>query len=625
LLNFPSVHYSPNRLFIYISLFGSLTLSGSLTPLFGGESPESDRREPFLAEEVTVTAARPPIFASELSRTVRVISREEIERAPVASIADLLGYVLGADLQTRGPNGAQSDLSLRGASYEQTLVLVDGVRLSDPQTGHHQLNLPFGVSDIERVEVLYGHGSRLYGPGALGGVVNIITRRGSGKSASVKLEAGDFHLLRGEATASAPAWGLQHSVSVIRQTSGDYIRSSELDLRGASYRTSGTFGKHTLSLSTGWQDKRFGAATFYSAAFPLQWEATETRFVSLKDEWQHNGWMLSPRISWRGHSDEYLLDRTRPTFYRNYHETDVYEAELSAGRTSKLGVTSASVEYGEENMTSTSLHNHNRTRWGASVEQRLVNLGKFDVTVGAAGYGYSDWGFKLYPGVDVGCQIAQSFRVFATAGGAFRPPTFTDLYYDSPANKGNPNLKPESATSWETGAAWDAAGQRATLSYFHRSGRDVIDWARALPADPWRVMNIAKLETDGVEGNYVVNPSIWLGKSPFERFEAGVSYISSARDFQGLTSKYALAYPRKQATLRVDHRLPWGVTASWFERYKQRLGGKGYAVTDLKTSRQFGAWEYSLSATNLFDQPYQEVAGVPMPGRWVKAGVEFKI
>jgi len=576
-------------------------------------------------DEVVVTAARSPIVSSELARTVRVIRRSEIERAPVSSVSDLIGYALGVDLQTRGPNGAQADLALRGSSFEQALVLLNGIRMSDPQTGHHQLNLPVSLVDVERVEILYGHGSRLYGSCAIGGVVNIITRKMNGLDALVNLEAGDYGLIGGTASLSVPADRVQHSITIERRIAGNYVPSSELDLRGGSYGASARLGTHSLSLRTGWQDKRFGASTFYSNTYPMEWEATETKFACLADQWQSGLWRVDSRLSWRGHHDEYILDRTRPTFYHNNHKTKVIETTIFVERSSEIGVTTGSIEFGDERIESSSLKNHHRERWGVSLEQLFIQINKFQIVAGVSGYGYSDWDFEVYPGIDVACMLSNSLRLYGTTGGSFRVPTYTDLYYDSPANKGNPNLKPESVVSWELGAAWSKGEQRLGVCYYHRSGKDIIDWAREFPADPWRTMNVTNLETDGLETTISADPRALLAWSRAHRIELGFSMISSVSNFGGLISKYVQVYPRRQASLKLDHTLPGNAEASWFIKYKQITGRKSYAVTDLRLARPFGHIEIYALVNNCFNNSYEEIAFIPMPGRWIKAGLNWKL
>ncbi|HMA87091.1 MAG TPA: TonB-dependent receptor plug domain-containing protein, partial [Desulfosalsimonadaceae bacterium] len=127
-------------------------------------------------DPVVVTGSHAPARLSEYGVSVSVITREDIAVLPADNFTDVLEHVNGVDVRQRGAGGVQTDIGIRGASFEQTLIMVDGVAISDPQTGHHNMNLPVTLSDIERIEVVKGPAARIYGPNAMGGVINIITR-----------------------------------------------------------------------------------------------------------------------------------------------------------------------------------------------------------------------------------------------------------------------------------------------------------------------------------------------------------------------------------------------------------------------------------------------------------------
>ncbi|MGE5410295.1 MAG: TonB-dependent receptor, partial [Clostridiales bacterium] len=153
-------------------LFFSLTLL-SLIPNFLQAQEEPDDEETIITDDVIVTAKKIPVLTLESVKNVLVISSEELQNVPAENIQDILGYCTGIDVKKRGPGGVQADISIRGGSFEQTLILIDGVKLSDPQTGHNSLNLPINMEDIERIEVLKGQASNIYGSNALSGVINI--------------------------------------------------------------------------------------------------------------------------------------------------------------------------------------------------------------------------------------------------------------------------------------------------------------------------------------------------------------------------------------------------------------------------------------------------------------------
>ena len=129
-------------------------------------------------DEVEVTASRAPIALNQATKIVTVIPAQEIAAAPVTSIQDLLEYAAGVDVRQRGEGGTQADISIRGGTFDQIAVLLNGINLSNPQTGHYSFDIPVNLSDIERIEVISGPSSRVFGASAFAGAINIITKSG---------------------------------------------------------------------------------------------------------------------------------------------------------------------------------------------------------------------------------------------------------------------------------------------------------------------------------------------------------------------------------------------------------------------------------------------------------------
>jgi len=188
------------------------------------------------ADTVVVTASADPVPFDSLARTVTVLTRDEIRSLPVRSLAELLDYTAAVDVRSRGPYGVQADFSIRGSSYSQVLVLVDGVRINDSQTAHHNADLPIALEDIERIEILSGPGSALYGADAFGGTINIITARdGSGFRASGL--AGQFGTFEGSARLSVGRGGFRQSLSIFGSRSAGFM--FDRDYRTAGFHAGG--------------------------------------------------------------------------------------------------------------------------------------------------------------------------------------------------------------------------------------------------------------------------------------------------------------------------------------------------------------------------------------------------
>ncbi len=578
--------------------------------------------EPPRTGPVVVEATADATPLARANRPVVVIDREEIERAPVASVQELLAHVAGVEVRTRGPAGVQADVSIRGASFEQTVVLVDGVRVTDPQTGHHLLDVPVALAQIERIEVLRGQGSSLWGPNAVGGVVNIITRRPEGREAALGAAAGDHGLLEGSARLAAPTGPVAHRVALEARRSDGYRHNTDFETQTASWTAEAGAGPWRAALAAGWNRKDFGANGFYSERYPEQREATETTLLRGSLTWTGEALVVTPAVSWRRHDDDYVLDDTvhGPGRYENHHTTDVAGGRVEAMLQSAIGASAFAVEAAVEEIESSRLGDHSRSNVGLSAEH-AVDLGAGSLRAGLSGWRSSQgWGWEVSPGVDASWRLGGGVTWHAALERAFRVPTYTELHYESPAQRGNPELGPERAWTAETGVrrgralAWGA-------TVFVRRGTDLIDWVRAAPEEPWAAANVARVTTRGVEAGVAWRP----GEGWLRRLGLDYAWLDSDRGALEGESRYVLDHLRHQAVLRIDHRLPLGLEQGWWARYEEPLRGAGEVVVDAATRRRWGAWSAALEVTNLFGAGRERFPGVPLPGRWVllRVGREF--
>jgi len=573
-------------------------------------------------EPVVVTAAPSALPLGGTGRRVVVIGREEIERAPVRSVPELLAYLAGVDVRTRGPVGVQADVALRGATFEQTLVLVDGVRVSDPQTGHHLFDLPVTLAEIERIEVVDGAGSSLYGPNALGGVIHIVTRRAAARTAEAGAGAGEHGLLEATGSVAGPTGPVTHRLSLEARRSDGYRHNTDFETATASWGATAGTGPWQASLGAGWVRKDFGANGFYSERYPDQREATDATLLHGSLSWSDGSVTVTPGLSWRRHGDDYVLDDTvhGPARYENHHTTDVWGGRLEATVQGALGTTAVGLESGVESIASSRLGDHARTSLGLSAEHALPLGGGWRVRAGLSAWRYSVRpGWELSPGGELARSSPGGPTWYASAERAFRVPTYTELYYESPAQRGDPDLAPERAWTLETGLHGRAGAVRWNAAAFVRRGTDLIDWVRDSPEGPWTARNVAELTTRGLEAG--------VGWSAPSGGGAGGAWLRGARlDYAWLAaergavegeSRYVLDHLRHQAVLRVDHRLPLGVEQHWWLRYEEPVGGVGEAVLDATAERRWGPWSAAVEATNLLGAERERFPGVPLPGRWL--------
>ena len=200
-------------------------------------SSHENKADTLSIEEVTVSGRRSPDIYSGLSRIVYTFDTKAISRMPASNLQGILEYAVSLDIRQRGSHGVQADISMRGGSFEQVLVLLNGVRVNDPQTGHHNLNLPLNTADIERIEILEGPGSRIYGPNAFSGAVNIITKDPGNETVKLSVQAGEYeytHLLASGGFKSGP---LNHYISLGNQSSAGFADNTDFNISNVFYRT----------------------------------------------------------------------------------------------------------------------------------------------------------------------------------------------------------------------------------------------------------------------------------------------------------------------------------------------------------------------------------------------------
>ncbi len=574
------------------------------------------------------------------TRAVEVITATEIRRLPARTLSDVIGWALGADVQARSP--AQADVGLRGSSAEQVLVLVDGVRATDPQTGHFALDQAVPLDEVGRIEVLRGAASAQYGADALGGVINIVTRAGSAllgaaapaSGASARLEGGSFGTgalaLRAESGTGGPR----------ADAAGELSRSDGwrpgTDSRIGSGRAgfAARLGGRTLRGAAAYAARDFGARAFYTdPAAPFD-EYEKTRTATLEaglDAPPDAALALEPRLSVRRHDDDFMLRRSDPAFYENVHRSWQIGGELVArgrafGRSdSSRGPVrlAAGTEAYRDLLRSSSLGDRDESRAAAFGEVSAGAAGRAVVTAGLREDWHSRYGAFAAPSLAAALWARPVLRLRAAAGRAFRAPTWTDRYYRDPANIGNPDLRPERAWEGEAGADLLAAGgARLSVTGFVRRTSDLIDWVRptgAPPATtPWQAQNVGTATFRGAElEGSALDPlgTQWLLRATALAFSA---------DAAAVASKYALRPLLRTAALSCDRVVARRVGIGGRAAYARREGEAGYWLLDARMSVEFGAAQLYLDGRNLGDARYLDVSRMAAPGREWDVGLRWR-
>jgi iron complex outermembrane receptor protein len=612
-------------------------------------------------EEVEVSGQRAPVTNSQMSRIVTVITKNDIDRAPAQSINDLIRNVPQVDLRQRGANGIQADLSIQGGSCDQSLILLNGVNISDPQTGHYSLNLPLDLESADRVEVVKGSLSRVYGANAFSGTVNVVTGQNPENYAKGSISAGDFGLFRSSVSVNQHSGIFQNFISATQGRSNGYMNNTNYKFGNTYYHGQANINGQKIGIQLGYLTKDFGANAFYSPKYPNQYETNDTYFGALTGKLQTGGFTFVPSAYLRRNYDHYMLNRLNPAAYQNFHQTDVFGFGGNASYSSFLGKTSLGIDYRKEVIYSTGLgdslskprripgESSKKFLLGDSREnislffEHNVYVGNFALSAGVLASKLSKPDtIGFYPGVDASYQVTKAIRVFVSANSSMRLPTFTDYYYKSPTNIGNPNLRPESAWTYEGGVKFETRGLSAYASYFRRKGNDIIDWVRDSTTAPWRTVNYTKLNTYGVEVYARLRPGEYVPVLGFiDAITASYSYTEASKTAD-LESYYALDYLRDKVTVSLDHRIYKGMGASWRFTWQKRNGTysawdasssswlapssyPAFALFDGKIYYQYKYAKAFVEASNIFDSNYFDLGNLPQPGRWFKAGIEMKI
>jgi iron complex outermembrane receptor protein len=583
---------------------------GSSVFLFG-QTPA-----PSPAEVVVVTGSFEPIPLEDADRAVRSIDVKNLELVS-NTFADFFHLDSSLDLRQRAPGGLQSDLSIRGGSFGQTLILLNGLRLNDGQSGHHNLDIPVPLESVAKVEILKGSGSTLYGSDAVGGVVNFITRTPEASELRLRIGAGNFGVNQQRGVLTFAGKTLTEQLSFSRDFSSGF--QPDRDYRNLSLASNThlltRLGATDITLAN--NDRPFGADQFYGNY--NSWERTRTWFGSIR---QSLGQNTEASFAYRRHTDLFVLYRDRPQVFTNRHAVDGFQAAVR--RSDALG-RNATLHYGVEGyrdaIDSNNLGHHDRARGAGYAALDVRAIKRFSFTAGLREELYGKAQNQISPTVSGGYWLSSSIKLRAGISRAFRLPSYTDLYYHDPANVGSANLRPETAWTYEGGIDWTIRPKlRADLTVFRRVETDGIDYVRSSAADIWRATNFQHLTFTGIE------VSLKRELAAGNLLELQYTGLRGAQDaLAGALSKYAFNYPIHSGTVGWQGLLRGWILARARIGVMERYGREPYGVVDLYAASTRGRLHPFVQLTNLTDTAYQEIFGVSMPGRAIVGGVEFTV
>lgn len=613
-----------------ISYFALFLLSTNA--LFGQEKLDTT-----VLNTVVIQGNRIQTPFNQATRSIQILSKEEIQRLPVKSVNELLAYVNGVDLRQRGPFGTQADVSIDGGSFEQTLVLLNGVKLIDAQTAHNMLNIPVPLEAIERIEVLRGPAARVYGINSLTGAINIVTKSEEHSFVGVHTYAGSSFQSKQDSTERKGIYGgggvqvtanfgtkkQSHLLAMSKDTYNGQRYNTAQDNNRLFYNGSYRFNdNHSIQWLGGYTYNNFGANGFYAAPGDKESkEIVETVLTSIGSTHKFGRFTLRPRISNRYNEDDYRYFRYNPKVARSMHYTNALMAELNASVETKIGEFGLGWESRFETINSSNIGRHDRSNHGISAEYKGFYWNKLIATAGAYVNYNTSFGWQVYPGVDLAYLFLPGWKLSFSAGSGQRIPSFTDLYLQQKGNVGNANLKPENAWQYEGALQYNWKTLRVSASYFYRDISQFIDWVRDTVTQPYSPINLGRNQVHGLSAN--VQQQLHLKNE--HTFGYFVKYTYLAPSYKAATnqqSKYVLESLKNQLMLGVNYGYK-GFSIQVTSRLIERFKLASYFLLDARVSYAINPVVIYVEGTNLLGSQYKEAGAVPMPTRWFSLGVRY--
>ena len=567
-------------------------------------------------ESIVVTGTAEPLPLAEADRDVSVTRLPEKQTELFNSWFDLLDLDSALDLQQRSPGALQADVSIRGATFGQTLVLLNGFRMDDVQTGHFNLDLPVPLEMLSSVEVLKGSGSALYGSDAIGGVINARTAPLDPGELRLLGGAGNFGFNQQHAIGSFGHKWWQEEVAFARDFSTGFEPDRDYRNLTLSSLTSLKSRLGATSLLFAYSDRPFGAWDFYGSLEP-QWERTKSWFASGH---QDLGEKTEANFAFRKHTDLYVYIRDNPSYYTNWHTDDSWQGNIRRHDNLPLhGVLSYGVEVLAETVNSTNLGIHSRERNSGYVFYDLRSVKRYSLSAGIREEVYGAHQVATSPSLSGAVWLNSKFKLRAAASRAFRLPSFTDLYYHDPGNVGNPNLKPESATSYEAGIdGYFKSNLHAAVTVFQRRDTNVIDFVEGPGATIYTATNFDKLHFTGVEASAIWEPR--AGQHISVSFSA-LHGLNASPEI--LLSKYTFNYPVQDGVVEWRGTVAKNIIARTRIGVVNRIQRSPYAVWDASAGYGAGRIRPFLQLTNITSTVYQDIPLVDTPKRGIIGGVEL--
>lgn len=587
---------------IVILIFISLTISSQTTQQL---------------DEVVVSDSKISIPFSKNFRSVQVVDSKTIQETAVRNVTELLQLVTGLDIRRRGVSGTQADLYIRGGGFDQTLLLIDGMKMDDIQTGHHTLNLLLPIQLIERIEIIKGPAARIFGQNAFNGAINIVTKslnKSQNKLVEIfanDISSGSYDQFNYSVNLRTSIEDKFNSLIAFHRARSDGYRYNTDFKNDFIFMKANIKSKNgSIDLVSGFTEKKFGANGFYASPDAIdQYEETQSSFFGFSTKFEKEKLIIKPKLYWRRNQDEYIYIRDNPEIYRNLHISNKIYFDLNfikyydSGSFSNFGIDNS-----QSYISSNNLGSHKRFTSTIYLDHTFKMMNdKLIISPGFSVSYFSDLSFHFFPGLDLGYHISEKSKLYANFGKTYRIPTYTDLYYSDRNTTGNPDLEPEHAISNELGFKYDSEKIKFSTSFFQRKSTNIIDYVKESEGDKWKATNIRNLDTKGFDFDFNYINLIRVGYT----YLFDDSYVNEIN-----FSRYAINSFRHQLTTRLLLNYSGRLSQNLIYKYGERSDKSNHSVVDTNINYRLGNKSYLfISINNILDTSYSETNLVPMPGR----------
>ncbi len=593
--------------------------------------------------EIVFEKRQPATELVDFGGSTTLLTAKDIQKLPVTTLQEALQYLSGVDIRSRNMT-AQGDVSIWGSTFEQVLILIDGIPMRDPQTGHHQLNLPIDLSQVQSIQLVKGAAARIYGANALAGAINIITKDPGSTRASVQsfwgsnyekdTVSGQTYLSNQQIVQIGFKKGASgHSISFRRLHTNGYEYNTGVEQQGIFYRGNLRQPNQQWNWLGGYLNNQFGAKYFYAAPDDVDAiENVQTLFTGASAEIKQENITWTPRLYYRYNYDKYTFIANHPEVYQNRHFSTSAGAELNGNVKNNWGYLGFGIESRADIIRSNNLGKHERVLNTVYVEQQFQLHPHYQITAGLNAQVSPSYQPKIFPSFTF-LYKKERGQFFIHSGAGSRLPSYTDLYYSDSKNVGNPNLTTEYGWTAETGVRYQAAALQFQLSYFYRRVNNQIDFTKGYDnqIDPnlWYPMNIGISQFGGVEcqikGNFQQLDLFQSEILSLTQWGIRSNFLTTTMNNNVYVSKYVynqinqqnIVFLGLQTGKHISHQLTY---RSW-----QRSSQPMVHLLDWRTAFQLDEWSIFADLSNLTNQKYSFTGDVTMPGTWYQIGVQYTI